>query len=134
MGTMIVTDVGKQKIHDGTLDWNNLKAELFTSPPAVDEETVYGDLLIADFSGHAATDADYGAGDINGAGKSEKVMTEITMQHNGGGTANVCVGWGISDFSSGGLIFVKLFDEGDKSFAVEGDFVDLNHTITLDQV
>lgn len=127
MGMAILTDLGKLALFENEISWAGMKMILFSAPGVVDEETEYADLTLGAYSGYAEQNVALGAPAIDDDHRAVREMTTLRFQHDGGGSDDTIEGWGIYQIIDAVevLIAVKLFDEGPKTFAAGGDFVDI---------
>jgi len=75
------------------------KIILFQNNITVDEDTVFGDLTEATFSGYMSVTPTWGTPAIDGAGKASMTATPVVFAHNGGGTSNTIFGYAWVDAS-----------------------------------
>lgn len=74
---------------------------LFKTNITVDANTVFSDLVEADFSGYARSHPTWSSPANDGSGNAESHPSAITFSHDGGGTSNTIYGLAVCPDSAG---------------------------------
>lgn len=127
-GTLVKT--GKRRMLDSCVAEisTDMKLVLFKASVVISDDTVYGDLTIADYSGYSSQTVSFPASSIDGDAKASSLAPMITFTHSGGGTSNVIYGYALVDVGDNTLIFVEMF-AAPQSMSVSGDFIKITPTL-----